>query len=48
LIAGLEEVTHLDRRALADRDVAMVQQHALYPHLTVYENLAFGLKRHGR
>jgi multiple sugar transport system ATP-binding protein len=28
-----------------DRDVAMVfQNHALYPHLTVYENIAFGLK----
>ncbi len=54
LIAGLEEadtgririgardVTHL---APQDRDVAMVfQDHALYPHMTVYKNMAFGLK----
>jgi multiple sugar transport system ATP-binding protein len=31
-----------------DRNIAMVfQTYALYPHMTVYENLAFGLKRHG-
>ena len=54
LIAGLEEpssgkifigdkeVTHLSPR---DRDIAMVfQNYALYPHLTVFENMAFGLK----
>jgi sn-glycerol 3-phosphate transport system ATP-binding protein/multiple sugar transport system ATP-binding protein len=54
LVAGLEtadagtielagrDVTHLPPR---DRDVAMVfQSYALYPHLTVKENLAFGLK----
>lgn len=30
------------------RDVAMVfQDYALYPHMTVYDNLAFGLRRHG-
>ena len=28
-----------------DRDIAMVfQNYALYPHMTVYENMAFGLK----
>jgi multiple sugar transport system ATP-binding protein len=54
LLAGLEhadsgsitfgdrDVTHLEPR---DRDIAMVfQSYALYPHLTVKENLAFGLK----
>jgi sn-glycerol 3-phosphate transport system ATP-binding protein/multiple sugar transport system ATP-binding protein len=57
LVAGLEEadtgtialaghdVTHAPPRA---RDVAMVfQSYALYPHLTVRENLAFGLKLRG-
>jgi sn-glycerol 3-phosphate transport system ATP-binding protein/multiple sugar transport system ATP-binding protein len=57
LVAGLEEadggslmlagrdVTHEPPRA---RDVAMVfQSYALYPHLTVRENLAFGLKLRG-
>ena len=30
-----------------DRDIAMVfQSYALYPHMTVYENMAFGLKLH--
>ena len=30
-----------------DRNIAMVfQNYALYPHMTVYDNLAFGLKRH--
>jgi sn-glycerol 3-phosphate transport system ATP-binding protein/multiple sugar transport system ATP-binding protein len=39
---GGREVTHLAPR---ERDVAMVfQSYALYPHLTVRENLAFGLK----
>ena len=39
---GEREVTHL---APADRDVAMVfQNHALYPHLTVRANVAFGLE----
>ena len=55
LIAGLEEVTdgsiylgdrqinHLPPKA---RDIAMVfQSYALYPHMTVYNNIAFGLKR---
>jgi multiple sugar transport system ATP-binding protein len=54
LIAGLEEVTSGDiridgvsvvRKAAADRGVAMVfQSYALYPHMTVRENLAFGLE----
>ncbi len=54
LIAGLEEPTHgcilLDGEAVnrvtpQDRDIAMVfQHHALYPHLTVRENLALGLR----
>ena len=30
-----------------DRNIAMVfQNYALYPHMTVYDNLGFGLKRH--
>ncbi|HEY4368600.1 MAG TPA: sn-glycerol-3-phosphate ABC transporter ATP-binding protein UgpC [Steroidobacteraceae bacterium] len=57
MIAGLEEVTegtiliggrdvtHLEPR---DRDIAMVfQSYALYPHMTVGENLGFGLKLRG-
>jgi multiple sugar transport system ATP-binding protein len=54
LIAGLEEPTagaiSLDGQAVngrppKDRDVAMVfQQYALYPHMSVYDNMAFGLK----
>ena len=54
MIAGLEEITSGDiyigdRRvndiAPKDRDIAMVfQSYALYPHMTVYDNLAFGLK----
>lgn len=54
MIAGLEEIT--DGQLLIDgevyndilpknRDIAMVfQNYALYPHMTVYENMAFGLK----
>jgi ABC-type sugar transport system ATPase subunit len=42
---GGRDVTHLSPR---DRDVAMVfQSYALYPHLTVRENLGFGLKLRG-
>ena len=54
MVAGLEEISegvmrigdrvvnHVPSR---DRDIAMVfQSYALYPHLTVYENIAFGLK----
>lgn len=54
MIAGLEEVTTGEIRidgALVndvepkDRDIAMVfQNYALYPHITVYENMAFALK----
>ncbi|MDO8548715.1 MAG: ATP-binding cassette domain-containing protein, partial [Ignavibacteria bacterium] len=54
MIAGLEEITSGDlfingKRVNdvppKDRDIAMVfQNYALYPHMTVYENMAFGLK----
>ena len=54
MIAGLEEISQGDifigeRRvndlAPKDRDIAMVfQNYALYPHMSVYDNLAFGLK----
>jgi len=54
LIAGLEELTSGeiyigDRRVnnvpAKDRDIAMVfQSYALYPHLSVFENMAFGLR----
>jgi multiple sugar transport system ATP-binding protein len=54
MIAGLEEITEGSLRigdrvvndlAPKDRDVAMVfQSYALYPHMSVYDNLAFGLK----
>jgi ABC-type sugar transport system ATPase subunit len=57
LIAGLEQVDEgtlrladrdVTRLPPRDRDVAMVfQSYALYPHLTVRENLAFGLKLRG-
>lgn len=53
MIAGLEEISagnfYLDGKlvndvAPKDRDIAMVfQSYALYPHMTVYDNLAFGL-----
>ena len=39
---GERVVNHVPSR---DRDIAMVfQSYALYPHLSVYENIAFGLK----
>jgi multiple sugar transport system ATP-binding protein len=54
LLAGLEEITSgeiligdrvVNDIAPKDRDIAMVfQSYALYPHLSVYENMAFGLK----
>ncbi len=54
MIAGLEEISsgelyidgvYVNHRAPKDRDIAMVfQNYALYPHMTVYENMAFGLK----
>jgi len=44
ILIGEREVQELPPRK---RDVAMVfQNYALYPHLTVYKNLAFGLKEH--
>ena len=54
MIAGLEEITSgelkIDGRVVndvepKDRDIAMVfQNYALYPHMTVFDNMAFGLK----
>ena len=54
MVAGLEEISegelYIDGQlvndlAPKDRDVAMVfQNYALYPHMTVYDNIAFGLK----
>ncbi|SFX22413.1 multiple sugar transport system ATP-binding protein [Thermoactinomyces sp. DSM 45891] len=54
MLAGLEEISDgtvsIDGRVMnhvepKDRNIAMVfQSHALYPHMTVYENIAFGLK----
>jgi multiple sugar transport system ATP-binding protein len=54
MIAGLEEITSgeifIGERLVndlppKDRDIAMVfQNYALYPHMTVYDNMAFGLK----
>ncbi|NVM26652.1 MAG: ABC transporter ATP-binding protein, partial [Desulfobacterales bacterium] len=57
MIAGLEEPSsgkiYIGDRSVSglapkDRDIAMVfQEYALYPHMTVYKNLAFGLKMRG-
>jgi multiple sugar transport system ATP-binding protein len=54
MVAGLEEISsgavRIGQRVVnhvpsRDRDIAMVfQSYALYPHLSVYENIAFGLK----
>src|SRR5207237_3549537 len=54
MLAGLEDITHgairIGDRVVnyvpsRDRDIAMVfQSYALYPHLSVYENIAFGLR----
>ncbi len=54
MIAGLEEITggelYIDDKLMndvepKDRDIAMVfQNYALYPHMSVYDNMAFGLK----
>lgn len=56
MVAGLEELSggsiHIGDQDVSqlppkDRDIAMVfQNYALYPHMTVYENMAFGLKLH--
>ncbi|MGM0431367.1 MAG: ABC transporter ATP-binding protein [Spirochaetota bacterium] len=55
MIAGLEEITegelYIEDRLVneldpKDRDIAMVfQNYALYPHMTVYDNMAFALKK---
>jgi multiple sugar transport system ATP-binding protein len=57
MVAGLEEITggaiRIGSRVVndvppKDRDIAMVfQNYALYPHMTVYKNMAFGLKLRG-
>jgi len=57
MIAGLEDITEgeidLDGKTInkidpSERDVAMVfQNYALYPHMNVYKNLAYGLKNRG-
>ncbi len=54
MVAGLEEISsgelYIDGKIMndvapKDRDIAMVfQNYALYPHMTVYDNMAFGLK----
>ena len=54
MVAGLEEITSgtlkigdkvMNDVEPKDRDIAMVfQNYALYPHMTVYDNMAFGLK----
>ncbi|MFN7167589.1 MAG: ATP-binding cassette domain-containing protein, partial [Pannonibacter sp.] len=57
MIAGLEEISSgtisigdrvVNRIDPADRDIAMVfQNYALYPHMSVYNNLAYGLRNRG-
>ena len=57
MVAGLETVTRGDIRIgnasvnnlePMDRDIAMVfQNYALYPHMKVYDNMAYGLRNHG-
>lgn len=54
MVAGLEEITRgtvrigdqvVNEVPPKDRDIAMVfQNYAIYPHMTVYDNMAFGLK----
>lgn len=54
MVAGLEDISEgelyigdklVNDVAPKDRDIAMVfQNYALYPHMTVYDNMAFGLK----
>jgi sn-glycerol 3-phosphate transport system ATP-binding protein len=54
MVAGLEEITGgeiaiggrvVNKLEPADRDIAMVfQNYALYPHMSVYDNMAYGLK----
>lgn len=55
MIAGLEEITSgelfiddnvVNEVSPKDRDIAMIfQSYALYPHMTVYDNIAFGLRK---
>ena len=57
LIAGLEKITggevHIDGNSVndlepGDRDIAMVfQSYALYPHMSVFDNMAYGLRNQG-
>ena len=57
MVAGLEDITEgeitLDGNLInevdpSERDIAMVfQNYALYPHMNVYNNLAYGLKNRG-
>ena len=57
MVAGLEEISEgtirIDGKCVNDvppkeRDIAMVfQNYALYPHMTVYDNMAFALKLRG-
>ncbi|MGZ5196149.1 MAG: ATP-binding cassette domain-containing protein, partial [Ramlibacter sp.] len=54
MVAGLEEITSgeiaiadrvVNKLEPADRDIAMVfQNYALYPHMSVFDNMAYGLK----
>jgi multiple sugar transport system ATP-binding protein len=58
LLAGLETLTEgkvyigdrlVNDLPARDRDIAMVfQSYALYPHMSVFDNMAFGLKMHGQ
>ncbi|MEK1852760.1 MAG: sn-glycerol-3-phosphate ABC transporter ATP-binding protein UgpC [Phyllobacterium sp.] len=57
MIAGLESITHgtvkiensvVNDLGPAERDIAMVfQNYALYPHMKVYDNMAYGLRNRG-
>ncbi|WP_191601552.1 sn-glycerol-3-phosphate import ATP-binding protein UgpC [Marinomonas algicola] len=57
MVAGLESITSgelkingtlMNHKEPADRDIAMVfQNYALYPHMTVFNNMAYGLKNRG-
>src|SRR6201982_3325231 len=57
MVAGLETITSgeidiggraVNRIERADRDIAMVfQNYALYPHMSVYNNMAYGLRNRG-
>ncbi|HLZ96046.1 MAG TPA: ATP-binding cassette domain-containing protein, partial [Candidatus Dormibacteraeota bacterium] len=57
MLAGLEEITEgeirigdtvVNEMPPRDRDIAMVfQSYALYPHMTVHDNMAFGLRMRG-